>query len=274
MNLRLLARAGCTLELSTVVAFVASLFIQVGYPLALALMFRRRTSVRWQVFAYGAIVYAVFQLFTWLPLSVYLDVVLGARLEGEFLAFIWLMASAFLASLIEELGRLWGYRVLFPSGSFRLTWRNGVMYGLGHSALETMLLIAGLTFVYFLAYLILNRLDLAVVLQSMGAEASPALAQALKEIVDTSWVQPLIVALERILALPHQVAWSLLVLESLICRQKRWFVFAVLYHFSVAVIVPGLARLFGFAVAEGVNLLLACLSVWIILKLRAVSGEE
>jgi len=38
--------------------------------------------------------------------------------------------------------------------------------------------------------------------------------------------------------------------------------------------VPGLARLSGLLVAEGVNVLLALVSLWIILKLRAVSGEE
>jgi uncharacterized membrane protein YhfC len=72
------------------------------------------------------------------------------------------------------------------------------------------------------------------------------------------------VAWERVLALPHQVAWSLLVMSSLAWRQKRWFGFAVLYHASVAVIVPGLARLFGFAAAESVNMALAVLSLWII----------
>jgi len=82
------------------------------------------------------------------------------------------------------------------------------------------------------------------------------------------------VALERVLALPHQVAWALLVMESLASRQKRWFGFALLYHTSVAVIVPGLAQLAGFAVAETVNLLFAGLSVWIILKLRDIAGQR
>jgi len=259
---------------STVIAFVLSLLIQVGYPIAVTLYYRRRTQARWQLFGYGALIFAAFQLFTWLPLSVYLDAVAEPRLDSASLAFFWLLALAFMTSLIEEFGRWCGYRYLFPRGGFRLTWTNGVMYGLGHGAIETVLLIAGLTFVYFLAYLVLSQLDVNLLLQSLSSEASPALRDSLQAIVNTSWDQPLVVAIERILALPHQVAWSLLVLESHACRQKRWFGFAVLYHLSVAVIVPGLARLFGFGVAEVVNAMLALFSLWIILRLRALAPES
>lgn len=262
------------MRLATLFAFIVSLLIQVSYPLAATLYYRRRLHASWRLFGYGAIVYALFQLFTWLPLSIYLDVVVEARLTSELGAFVWLLSLALTTSLVEELGRWWGYRYLFPRGAFRLNWRNGVMYGLGHSALETMLLIAGLTFVYFLAYLSLSRLDLNGLLQSLGADATPIFRAALQSLVDTSWSQPLVVALERVLALPHQIAWSLLVMQSLTHHQKRWFGFAVLYHASVAIIVPGLARLLGFAVAEAANLLLALLSLWLALKLRAVSDDE
>lgn len=261
------------LRTGTVLAFIISLLVQVGYPLAVTLYYRRRTRAPWQLFLYGATVFALFQLFTWLPLSVYLDAAVETAPRSEFWAFAWLLALALTTSLIEELGRWWGYRYLFSRGSFALTWRNGVMYGLGHSSLETMLLIAGLTFVNFLAFLVLGQLDLGALVQSMGPESSPVFIDALQAIVDTSWDQPLIVAMERILALPHQVAWALLVMESLVTRQKRWFGFAVLYHSSVAVIVPGLARLSGFLVAEGLNVMLALLSLWLIFRLRLLSEE-
>ncbi len=261
------------LRANSIVAFVISLLVQVAYPLAVTLAYRRRTRAPWVVYAYGAMIFAAFQLFTWLPLSVYLDATLGPYLNSELRSFIWLWALALMTSLVEEAGRWWGYRHLFPRGSYKLTWRNGAMYGLGHGSLETILFFAGLTLIYFAAYLVLSRLDLALLIRSLGAEASPTLRETLQAIVDTSWDQPLLVALERVLALPHQVAWSLLVMESLIYRQKRWFGFAVLYHSAVAVIVPGLARLLGLPAAEGANAVLALFSLWIILRLRAVSPE-
>jgi len=262
------------LKTATILAFIISLLLQVGFPLAVALLYRRRTRVRWLLFAYGAVVFAAFQLFTWLPLSVYLDAVIDSRIRSELGAFAWLLALALTTSLVEESGRWLGYRYLFPRGGFRLTWPNGVMYGLGHGSLETMLLIAGLTFINLVAYVVLSRLDARPLMGSTGGETGPALAGLLQVVANTSWHQPLVVALERILALPHQVAWALLVMQSHVSRQKCWFGFAVLYHSSVAVIVPGLARLSGFLLAEVVNLILALFSLGIILKLRAVSVGE
>ncbi len=260
---------------STVIAFVVALLVQVGYPLAVTLLVRRRTRASWHLFGYGAAVFAAFQLFTWLPVSVYLDTVVGAHLASEELAFLWLVAMALTTSLLEEGGRWVGYRYLFPRRSYRFSWRNGVMYGLGHGSLETIILIAGLTFIYFLAYLLLGRLNLETLMASMTPEDSQAVGDALRSIVNTTWDQPLVVAVERVLALPHQVAWALLVMQSRLWRQKRWFGYAVLYHFTVAVMVPGLARLAGFAVAETVNAILAAFSLWIILRLRDVLvGEE
>lgn len=263
------------MRISTVIAFVVSLLVQVGFPLAVTLLVRRRTRASWHLFGYGAAVFAVFQLFTWLPISVYLDTVVGARLASEEGAFLWLVAMALITSLLEEGGRWVGYRYLFPRRSFRLSWHNGVMYGLGHASLETIILIAGLTFVYFLAYLVLGRLNVEALLASMTPADSQAVVGTLREIMDTTWDQPLVVALERVLALPHQIAWTLLVMQSCLWRQKRWFGYAVLYHFTVAMMVPGLARLTGFAVAETVNAVLAACSLWIILRLRdALAGEE
>lgn len=258
------------MKASTVIAFAISLLIQVGYPLAAMLLFRRRTRAPWRLFAYGALIFAVFQIFTWLPLSYYLDIAIGMQLRSEMAAFIWMMALAFCTALVEEAGRWYGYRHLFRRERYPLSWRNGVAFGMGHAALEGMLFIAGLTFIYLVAYIAIANADLAQLVAGLGTEAGPELQSSLLSIARTSWDQPIMVALERVLALPHQVAWSLLVMSSLVYRQKRWFGFAVLYHTSIAVIVPGLARLAGFVWAEGVNALLAAVSLWIIYRLYKV----
>jgi uncharacterized membrane protein YhfC len=261
---------GGRVKVTTLIAFILSLIVQVGLTLAVTLVFRRRTRAPWQPFVYGAMIFAGFQLFTWLPLSVYIDVAVGGSLSDTW-AFLWLWALALATSLAEEFGRWVGFRYLFRRSNLPLTWRNGVMYGLGHGGLETLLLIAGLTFINMLAYIVLTGLDLTQASES--ATVSPAFVQELEAIAQTTWLQPLIVAFERVLALPHQVAWSLLVMQSLASRQKRWFGFAVLHHTAVALVVPGLVRLSGYGLAEAVNLGFAALSVWIILKLRSVAIE-
>jgi uncharacterized membrane protein YhfC len=266
--------SGGLLQIATVIAFIVSLIIQVGYPLGAILYFRRRSRTRWAVYAYGAAIFAVFQMFTWLPLSAVIDVVWGAELASPRGAFVWLMTMALLTALVEEGGRWMGYRYLFPRSDLRLTWHNGVAFGLGHNALETMWLIAGLTFISLVAYLVAGPSRVAMGGGQLPLGSSVTDPLLLLSTASVSWPQPLVVAVERILALPHQVAWSLLVMESLVSRQKRWFFFALLYHTSVAVIVPGLAQLAGFAVAEGVNLVLASLSVWIIVRLREVTDQR
>jgi uncharacterized membrane protein YhfC len=256
------------------------------------LAFRRRTRAPWRIFVYGAFVFAVSQLFSWLPLSFYLDVVVGGTLKLPGAVFAWMLALSLVGCLFEESGRWVAYRFLFPRHRFALTWRNGVAMGLGHSALESMLFIAGLTLIYLLAYLALARADVAALLGTSGGEASAELRKTVVSLVGTTWEQPLLVAVERVLALPHQVAWSLLVMQSLVYRQKRWFALAVLYHLAVALIVPGLARLLtlyhdsvallapwlarlpSLAVAETANMILAVLSVWIVYRLYLLSGRE
>jgi len=258
------------LRASTIAAFGMSLLVQVGFPLFMTLRFRRRTRAPWTAFFCGGIVFAVFQLFTWLPLSFYVDTVVEARIQSEEWAFLWMLAVGLATSLIEEGGRLVGFRWLGRHGH-SLQWRNGVMYGLGHGGVETVLFIAGLTFVNLLAYLALSPRGISAVAESVGSGGNAAFEQALLSIANTHWTQPLTVAFERVLALGHQVAWSLLVMQSLVSRQKRWFGFAVLFHSSVAIIVPGMARLFGFVPAELVNLALAAFSVWLIYRLRDVN---
>jgi len=261
------------LNTATLVGFLVSLVVQVSFPLVVVLLYRRRTGAPWLIYGYGAAVFALFQLFTWLPLSVYLDYAIGDHLDSAFLSFMWLMAQALVASLVEESGRWLGFRMLFWRRGHRLDWENGVMYGLGHGSLETVLLMAGLTFVNLITYVLLCRLDTVALSEVLGANAE-AVQASIQGIVDTQWNQPITVAIERIPALFHQVAWSLLVMQSLVSKQKRWFGWAVLYHTSVAVLIPGLARLGGFILAEGVNLLLAGLSLWLTLELRKVSDSR
>lgn len=262
------------MKTATIIAFVISLLIQVGFPLAAALYFRRHFKAPWKVYGYGLLIFAVFQLFTWLPISVYLDATLGSRFNTGWGAFLWLLAVAFFTALIEESGRWLGYRYLFPRHKYMLSWENGIMYGLGHAGMETILLIAGLTFIYFIAYLVLGQLNQGQFLDSLGYVPSNEFNSALAEIANTRWTQPAVVAFERVLMLGHQLAWSVMVLASLLVRRKRWFLFAVIYHWSVAVIVPGLAGLFGFWVAEIANLALCAFSVVVIIKLRALLAED
>jgi len=260
-------------SVATIIAFVVSLMIQVCFPLAATLFFRRRYHTPWKLYGYGALVFAVFQIVSWLPVNVFLDARIGDNITSPFGAFLWLLTTAFLTSLTEEGGRWLGYRFLFPRHKYSLTWENGMMYGLGHASMETMLLIAGLTFLYFIAYLVFGQISQGALFGTLAPLQVSKVSATIQEILNTSWTQPIVVAVERILIFSHQLAWSLMVMSSRIAKRKRWFAFAVIYHWMIAVVVPGLARLYGFWVAEGVNLLLCGVSVLIIARLHSLLTE-
>lgn len=258
----------------TILTFVLSLAVQVLAPVGLAIWLRRRIGGSWRAFGLGAAVFAVSQLVTWQPLSTYLDQAVGAALLDPSHSFVWLVAMAGIGALLEEGGRWIGYRWVFPRLDLQLDPPEATMVGLGHAALETSLLIAGLTFLHLVLFLLVRSMDAGLLLGSLGAEPQQELVETLADLANTRWHQPLWMALDRALSLPHQVAWALLVAQSLLSRQKRWFGYAICYHWGVAVIVPGIATLAGLPFAEIVNALLAGCSVLIALRLLAVHGID
>jgi len=258
----------------TVLAFVVSLALQVLAPVGLAIWLRRRIGGSWRAFALGAAVFVVFQLCTWQPLSTYLDQAIGSLLTDPTRSFVWLVAMAGAGALLEEGGRWIGYRWLFPKLQLTLEPPDAMMVGLGHAAVETSLLIAGLTFLHLVLYLLLRSVDATHLLSSLGAEPQEELISTLTSLAATRWYDPLWMALDRALSLPHQIAWALLVAQSLLSKQKRWFAYAICYHWGVAVIVPGIVTLAGLPIAELLNTLLAGCSTVIALRLLSVHGID
>lgn len=258
----------------TIVAFLVSSAVQVLAPVGLAIWLRRRIGGSWRAFGLGAAVFAVFQLLTWQPFSTHLDHAVGSHLQEPTSRFIWLVAMAGAGALLEEGGRWIGYRWLFPRLGLRLSPPDALMAGLGHAAIETSLLIAGLTFMHLALYMLLRSVDITLFLGSLGAEPQDELVNTLRSLAATRWHQPLWIALDRTLSLPHQLAWALLVAQSLLSRQKRWFGYAVCYHLGIAVIVPGTATLVGLPTAEMLNAVLAACSAVIALRLVSIYGID
>jgi len=258
----------------TILAFLVSLSFQILAPVGLAIGLRRRIGGSWNAFVLGAAVFAAFNLLTWQPLSTYLDQAVGSQLQDPTRSFIWLVAMAGVGALLEEGGRWLGYRWLFPRFRLRLDPPQALMAGLGHAALETSLLIAGLTFAHLTLYLLLRSVNISSFLNSLGVAPQDELISTLANLAKTRWDQPLWVALDRGFSLLHQLAWALLVAQSLLSQQKRWFVYALFYHLGVAVIVPGVVTLAGLPVAETINAILAACSALIALWLVSLNGVD
>lgn len=208
---------------SVALGLAASTALSGAGPIAVALIFARRTGASLRYFGIGALVFVVSQVVLRLPWQIPLGIWLAPRLKGhELLGYAWVAFSAMGAALFEEIGRWVGYRRLVRD---ERSWRVGVMYGLGHGGIEAMLLVGLSLMVTLVLYLLL------------GLHAPlPIEADKLAKIEETlgkmTFTGSLAGGVERILAVTFHVAQSLLVLQCFTRGQRRWLLYAVGLHFA------------------------------------------
>jgi uncharacterized membrane protein YhfC len=254
-----------------VAAGIAALLFDILYPLALGLFARRRLGVGWRYFGYGALIFVLFQLVSRVPATLAIQALITPQLQASHTALVaWIAISALTAGIFEEIGRYIGYRWLMKRDE--KTWAKGVMYGLGHGGIESMLLIAGLLAITLIQVLALARADLSTL--PLTAEQRALAAQQLAAIAaQPSWV-PLLGAWERFWTIPVHVALSLLVLQVFRRGSLRWLWLAILAHTLVDLLGAGVTPILGLTgmaallVPEAIVTVSGLLSLWVIWALR------
>jgi uncharacterized membrane protein YhfC len=247
---------------------------EILFPLALAFYVSRRLHVRWRYFWYGVAVFAAVQLFTRVPAVYVIQQLIAPQLKSsQTFLWIWLFILALTAGLFEEVGRYFGYRIFM--GKEEKTWSKGVMYGIGHGGLESIVLVGLLS-----AVSLVNIL----VIQSLGITNLPAAQQtALHDQFATLAAQPgwlpLLGGYERLCAIAFHIAMSIVVLQAFRRGHIRWLWYAVglhfLFDFGAVAIATGLPKLASgldatavALITEGWVTLFAALSLWLIFTLR------
>jgi uncharacterized membrane protein YhfC len=254
-----------------VAAMIAALVFDILYPLALGVFARRRLGVNWRYFGYGALIFVLFQLVSRVPITLAIQALIASQLQASRVALIaWIAISALTAGLFEELGRYVGYRWLMKRE--QKTWAKGVMYGLGHGGIESMLLIAGLVTVTLIQVLALARTDLSTL--PLTAEQRALAAQQLAAIAaQPSWA-PLLGAWERLWTIPLHVALALVVLQVFRRGSLRWLWLAILAHALVDLVGAGVTPILGLTgiaallIPEAIISVVGLLSLWTIWALR------
>lgn len=187
-------------------------------PILAGLWWHRRTAAPLAAFGVGALVFFVSQVILRLPWQI----PLGRWVQEHPKWLIpFLLLSSLTAGLFEESGRWAGYRYLLRK---ERSLRIGVMLGLGHGALEAILL-AGLP---------LAGLLVAWVMASRGMLPSGRALEAVRlqtSVLDTGKV--LLAALERGSAMAAHVGLSLIVLQVWRRGGLRWLVMAIALHSAV-----------------------------------------
>jgi uncharacterized membrane protein YhfC len=187
-------------------------------PVLAALWWHRRTGAPYKALGAGALVFFVSQIILRFPWQV----PLGRWVQGHSEWLIpFVLFSSFTAGLFEETGRWAGYRYLLRTERSR---RVAVMFGLGHGALEAILL-AGLP----LAGLLVGWVMAARGMVSAGS-ALDALRQ---QVAGIDFWKVQLAALERASAIAVHVGLALIVFQVWTRGGMRWLVLAILLHFGV-----------------------------------------
>jgi uncharacterized membrane protein YhfC len=235
-------------------------------PLAVALWWNRRSGAPVAVWGAGALVFVVSQCVLRLPWQIPLGLWVSPRLHGStWLSFAWIAASSFTAGLFEEVGRWGGYRLLVKK---ERSFRTGVMFGLGHGGIESMLLVGLSLFGTLVTYVLLATTPSTL---KLPPETLDKVVTAMSGVHPWDFVASVV---ERVMAMTFHVACSLVVLQCFVRGSKWWVALAVTMHFVAdSVAVGGAVELKhqGTLVAEtaGIPMFLASIGVILWAKRRS-----
>lgn len=270
-----MAVAATSLSASTawVVVDVVTILGMIALPLVLGLIARRRLNVGWRYFWFGALIFLLFQLVTRVPIVQIVQGIITPQLQASRpLLFAWLGLLALTAGLTEEIGRYVGYRWFM--GREEKTWSKGVMYGLGHGGLESMVLVAGLSTLG-----LVNVLLLPTLLPTLPAEQRTQATEALATIAaQPAWL-PLLGLWERVWAIAFHVSMSVVVLQVFRRKNIAWLWLAVAFHTAFDGVTVFLQQLLPFdartnaLVIEGVIALMGLFFLWLAFALRDRSAD-
>lgn len=248
---------------------VAVRFLNAGImwlaPLLGALLWIKRTKASWRLFGIGAVTFIASQAlhipFNVFALSPFL-VRIGLDVSGGVVALaIVSLALGLSTGLFEETARYLAYRYWLKGES---SWREGVMLGLGHGGVESI--IVGFVAFYALAQALVLRGE------NLGDYVSPGqigVAQAqLAAYWNMPWHTALLGAVERVAALCFHVSASVIVLQAFRRKNLVWLGIAVIWHTLLDAIAVFGIQTWGIYATEACVAVFGGLSVWLVILLR------
>ncbi len=245
--------------------------VMIGLPLLLGVIFVKRLRVEWRLFLVGAVTIVASQI-GHLPFNSF-------ALPGifEFFGFSLqqtgfpLMGAALVAGLsagvFEEGARCLVYRFWLRK---ERSWREALMFGLGHGGAEAIIL--GLLATYGLLQAIaLRGADLTLY---VPADQVTQAAAQLEAYWSMPWYASLLGAVERCFALTIQISLAVLMLQAFARKQVRWGIAGLLWHMLVDALAVFAVYTWNVYVMEGLVAVTAVASLVIIFKLRGFETES
>lgn len=244
-----------------VATFAVVILLEIIVPLALGYWIVRRFGVPWRIFLLGALFFIAVQVVhTPLVLVTQSPLYLALLPSGATMALVGLAVYlGLMAGLFEEIGRYVVYRYYFRRRGIPLTRETGLQFGAGWGGVESI----------FVALLVLSSMVSYIALTSDAGMVplpdDPAVQAQVETLKALTPLDILPGLAERMMTITLHVAWSLLVLASLVYGERLLLVLAVLWHAAVDAAAVYLAATMGILVTEAVVFVFAVIGLIYIL---------
>ena len=240
------------MSLAVILTFAIVAALEVAIPLALGYLLVRKFSLSWRIFLYGALFFILSQVIH-IPLLVILQPPYIAWVKTVFpdtalsLAALALFLGLF-AGLVEEGIRYLAFARFFPRKKIPPDREHGLLFGAGWGGLECI----------FVAFLVIQAMINYVLLTSgmldaLGINATlsdPAQQAALAALAGITPADILPGLLERMMTLVVQLAFTFLVLYSVVKARPAFLLAAIGWHALVDFMAVYLAGMYGIWPAE------------------------
>jgi len=231
------------------ISYIIAILIEIGLPIALAVVFRKKFKVSWAIFFIGMALFLVSLIR--IPLNNYVAGVLRYYFMGTNLILVSILFPSFTAALFEEGFRTLGIGLIIWNKSYE----KGLMYGLGHGGGGESMILVGLSlFANFVIYKFFPSLPGSDIIKS--------------QFESISWFMPLVGAGERVLTVIVQIALAVLVMHAFLYKKYYYIVYAFLAHIVIDFVTLYLNVKFGILWAEIAVIIFAGLALTVILLLK------
>jgi uncharacterized membrane protein YhfC len=144
------------------------------------------------------------------------------------------------------------------------SWKEGILLGLGHGGSESIL-VGVLALYSLLQVLAVRTVDIS---KLVTPEQLPDTLARIAEYWSMPWYMALMGSFERILTIPIQVAFSVLVLQVFLKNKIRWYWIAIVLHALIdasAVLLINYSNIF---LTEGLIACFSLISIGFIIRMR------
>jgi uncharacterized membrane protein YhfC len=229
-------------------AYILAAIIEIGVPIALAIIVWKKFKVSWAIFGLGVLLFLASLIR--IPLNNYLGTLLQSGFRGEIFYVLYGIMAGLMAGIFEE-----GVRCIALGAVIKpRDYYKGIMYGIGHGGGgESMIFVGFTTLANFIVF-------------KFFPNALPA--NVLQQMAQVAWYLPLVGAMERIFAISIQIAFSVLIMHAFMYRKYYIIALTVIFHAVVDFVAFYLNYKLGFWYAEIGVAVFAITGIVIIMKLK------